>query len=151
MLDGVEVRRASRQKQPLAAGGLDQPLRRRGLMKAGVVQHDHAAGWQFREQHLLKIRIHHLGVATALKDQRRDQLAVLGSGDDAGAFPPFAGHGLINPLASGRATGLTTQAVIHAALVEIIDGPAVEFFQLAPEEPPLHLVALAVFYEFFLK
>jgi hypothetical protein len=40
--------------------------------------------------------------------------------------------------------------VIHAALVEIKDGLAVEFFQLAPEEPPLDLVALAIFYEFFL-
>jgi hypothetical protein len=40
--------------------------------------------------------------------------------------------------------------VIHAALVEIKDGLAGQLFQLAPEEPPLDLVALAIFYEFFL-
>ena len=45
---------------------------------------------------------------------------------------------------------LTIQAVIHAALVQVKDGLAVESFQFAPEEPPLHLVALAIFYEFFL-
>ena len=45
---------------------------------------------------------------------------------------------------------LTIQAVIHAALVEIKEGPTGEVFQLAPEQPPLHLVALAIFYEFFL-
>ena len=45
---------------------------------------------------------------------------------------------------------LTIQAVIHAAFVEIKDGLAGELFQLAAEEPPLHLVAFAIFYEFFL-
>jgi len=40
--------------------------------------------------------------------------------------------------------------VIHAALIEVINGPAGQRFEFAPEEPALHLVALAVFYEFFL-
>jgi len=40
--------------------------------------------------------------------------------------------------------------VIHAAFVEVKDGLAVEPFQCAPEEPPLDLVALTIFYEFFL-
>jgi len=75
---------------------------------------------------------------------------MLGGGNDAGAFPPFAGHSLIKPLTSGRAAILTIQAVIHAAFVEVKDGAAVELFQFAAEEPPLHLVALAIFYEFFL-
>jgi len=44
----------------------------------------------------------------------------------------------------------TMQAVIHAAFVEVKDGAAVELFQFAAEEPPLHFVALAIFYEFFL-
>ena len=82
-------------------------------------------------------------------DPRRDQLALLGGGNDAGAFPPLARHGLVNPLALGGAAAFTTQAVSHAALGEVKDGPAVECFQLAPEEPPLHFVALAMFYEFF--
>ena len=87
----------------------------------------------------------------ALKHQRRDQLVVLGGRNNAGALPPFAGHRLINPLAPGRAAILTIQAVIHAAFVQVKDGSVVELFQFAPEEPPLHLVALAVFYEFFLE
>jgi hypothetical protein len=138
------------QEEQLATRRRDQPLRRRGLVEAGVVQHDHAACRQFGQQYLLKISVHHLGVATALKDQRRDQSALLGSGDNAGAFPAFARHRLVNPLASGRTAAFTIQAVIHAALVEVKDGLAVEFFQFAAEEPPLHLVALAIFYEFFL-
>jgi len=40
--------------------------------------------------------------------------------------------------------------VVHAALVEVINGLAGEFFQFATEEPPLNFVALAIFYEFFL-
>jgi len=59
-------------------------------------------------------------------------------------------HRLVNPLASGRAALLTIQAVIHAAFVEVKDGLAVELFQFAAKEPPLHFVALAIFYEFFL-
>ena len=119
-------------------------------MKPGVVQHDHTARWQFGQEHLFKIRIHHFRVATALKDQRRDQLVLPGGGDNAGAFPPFARHRFINPLASGGASVFTIQAVIHAAFIQVKDGLAVEFFQFAPEEPALHLVALAIFYEFFL-
>jgi len=40
--------------------------------------------------------------------------------------------------------------VIHAALVEVKDGPAAALFEFALEEPPLHLAAFAVFDEFFL-
>jgi hypothetical protein len=40
--------------------------------------------------------------------------------------------------------------VIHAAFVQIEEGLAVELFQFAAEEPSLDLVALAIFYEFFL-
>ena len=150
MLDGIEVGGIGGQEEQLAARRRDQPLRRRGLMKTGVVQHDHAAWRQFGQQHLLKVGIHHLGVATALKHQRGDQFTVLRSGDDAGAFPPLARHRLVNPLASGRTAMLTIQPLIHAALVEVKDGLTRELFQFAAEEPPLHFVALAIFYEFFL-
>jgi hypothetical protein len=40
--------------------------------------------------------------------------------------------------------------VIDAALVEIIHASGGELFQFAPEEPALHFVPLAIFYEFFL-
>jgi hypothetical protein len=40
--------------------------------------------------------------------------------------------------------------VIDAALVQIKDGRAGQPFQFAAEEPPLHLVALAIVCEFFL-
>jgi len=120
-------------------------------MKPGIVQHDHTARRQRGQQHLFEINVHHLCVATALKDQRSDQLVLPGSRNDAGAFPPFARHRLINPFAPGRTAMLTIQAVIHAAFVQVKDGPAVELFEFAPEKPPLHLVALAIFYEFFLE
>ena len=119
-------------------------------METRVVQHDHAAGRQRGQQHLGKINVHDLRVATALKGQRRDQFAPPEGTDDAGAFPAFARHGLVNPLSPGRAAPLTIQAVIHAALVEVKDGPAAELFEFALEEPPLHLAAFAVFDEFFL-
>jgi hypothetical protein len=93
----------------------------------------------------------HLRGATALKHQRGDKLALLGSGDDAGAFPALARHRLIDPFAPGCPAIFTIQTVIHAALVEVKDGLAVELFEFALEEPALHFVALAVFYEFFLK
>ena len=119
-------------------------------MKPGVVQHDHAARRECWQQRLFKIYVHHLRVSAALKHQRRDQLVLPGGRNDAGAFPPFARHRLINPLAPGRAAIFTIQAVIHAAFVQVEDGLAVELFEFAPEEPPLDLVALAIFYEFFL-
>jgi len=62
----------------------------------------------------------------------------------------LAGHRLINPFAPGRAAILTIQAVIHAAFVQVKDGPTGELFEFAPEEPPLDLVAFAIGYEFFL-
>jgi hypothetical protein len=40
--------------------------------------------------------------------------------------------------------------VIHAAFVQVKDGPTGELFEFAPEEPPLDLVAFAIGYEFFL-
>jgi len=103
-----------------------------------------------RQQQLFKTNVHHLCVARALKHQWRDQPSLLRSGDDAGAFPPFPGHCLVNPLAPGRAAILTIEAVIHAAFVQVKEGLTRQFFQFAPEEPPLHLVALAIFCEFFL-
>jgi len=150
MFDRVEIRGIGWQEEQLATGGGDQSLGCGRLVESGVVQHDHAADRQFGQQYLLKIGVHNLGVATALKDQRGHQFALLRGRDNAGAFPPFARHRLINPLALGGATILTIQAVIHAAFVEVKDGLAGEFFQLAAEEPPLHLVALAIFYAFFL-
>jgi len=151
MFDGVEIGGIGGQKEQLATRGFDQPECCLGLVKAGVVQHDHAPGRQCREQHGFKISVHDLRGATALKHQRGDEPALLGGGDDAGAFPPLARHGLVNPFAAGRAPGFTIQAVIHAALVEVKDGLAAELFEFALEEPALHLVALAVFYEFFLR
>ena len=120
-------------------------------MKPRVVQHDHAARRQHGQQHFFKINVHHLRVATALKDQRCHQLVLPGGRDDAGAFPPFASDGLINPLAPRRPPVFTIQAVIHAAFVQVEDGLAVELFQFAAEEPPLDLVALAICCEFFLE
>jgi len=150
MFDGIEVRGVGWQEQQLATRSLDQLLGRWGLMKPGVIQHDHAARWQFGQEHLFKINIHHFRVATALKHEGSYQLILPGGGNDAGAFPAFARHGFVNPLASGRTAILTIQPVIHAALVEVKDGLAGELFQFPAEEPALHLVALAIFYEFFL-
>ena len=150
MFDGIEVGGVGRQKQELAASRGHQLLCGRRLVKPGVVQHDHTARRQRGQQHLFKINVHHLGVATALKHQRGDQFAPLRGGNDAGAFPPFACHRLINPFAPGGAAVFTIQAVIHATLIQVKDGVAGELFEFAPEEPALHLVARAIFYEFFL-
>jgi hypothetical protein len=46
---------------------------------------------------------------------------------------------------------LTIQAMIHAILIQVKDGLSVELFEFAPEEPPLHLVVIAIFHEFFLE
>ncbi len=150
MFDRVEVGGIGRQEQQVAASVSHQLPSGRGVMEARVVQHEHAAGRQGGQQHLGKINIHHLRIATALKRQRCDQLAVPESPDEAGAFPAFPRHRFVNPFPSGRAAKLTIQAVIHAALVEVKDRLAAELFEFALEEPPLHFAALPVFYEFFL-
>jgi hypothetical protein len=49
LFDGVKIRRVSRQKEQVTTRSLDHFKRGRGLMKAGVVQQDHAAGRQHRE------------------------------------------------------------------------------------------------------
>ena len=120
-------------------------------MKPGLVQHDHTPRRQHWQEDFFKIDIYDLGVTAALEHQRSDEFIGLGSGDNAGAFPPFAGHLLVNPFATGSATVLTIQAVIHAALVQIIDGRTGVVFEFAADVPPLDLVALAIFCEFFLK
>ena len=150
VFDGIEVGRVRRQEQQLTAGGGDQHRRGWRLMEAGVVQHDDAARRQCGQEHLFKINIHHLRVASARKGQRGDQLAVLAGGNDARPFPAPASHRFINPFASGGAAVFPIQPVIHAALVQIIHAGGGQLFQFAAEEPPLHFVPLAIFYEFFL-
>jgi len=118
-------------------------------MEPRVVQNDHAARWPRWQESLFKTSVHPLRVATALKHQRGHQLALLRSGNDAGALVPFARHSLINPFAPRRAFLLTIQAVIHAAFVQVKDGPTGQVFPFAAEQPALHLVALAIFCEFF--
>ena len=150
MFDRIEVGRVGRQKPQRTAGRSDQRRRGRRLMEAGVVQHDHAARRQHGQKHLRKIRVHHLRVAGVRKGQRGHQLAVLTGGNDTGPFPVPARHRFINPFASGGASVFPIQPVIHAALVEIIQAGGGHVFQFAAEEPPLHFVPLAIFYEFFL-
>ena len=111
---------------------------------------DHATWGQRGQQHLGKINIHDRRVATALKRQRGDQLALPERPNEAGAFPAFARDGRVNPRPPGRAAKLTIQAVIHAALGEVKDGLAAELFEFALEAPPLPRAALAVLGEFFL-
>jgi len=73
----------------------------------------------------------------------------LGSGADAGAFPAFTCDRLIQSLVLRRAAVFTIEVVIHAAFGEGEDRPTDQLFQFAPEEPPLDLVALVIFYEYF--
>jgi hypothetical protein len=79
----------------------------------------------------------------------RDQLVLPGGRDQAGAFPPRPSDFLVNPFAPARAARLTIQAVIHAAFVQVKDWLAGQLCQFASEEPPLHLVAFALFGGFF--
>ena len=148
---GLRSGGVGRKKKQLAARRRHQRRRGRRLMKPGVVQDNHAAFGQLRQQHFFKIGVHHLRVATALKHQRCHQTIVFGSGDDTGAFPASARHRRVNPFTSGGAAPLPIQPVIHAALVEVIHGLGGQPFEFAPEEPALDLVPLAVFYEFFLR
>ena len=150
MLDGVEVRGVGRQKHQVAASGLHQPFRGRGLMKPGVVQHDHTAGRQSGQENFFEVQVYHLRVATALKDHRGHQLAVLAGRDDAGTFPPPARNGLINPFASGSTSVFTIQTVIHAAFVQVKDGAIRHVFEFAAKQPSLDFVPFSIFYEFFL-
>ncbi len=39
--------------------------------------------------------------------------------------------------------------VIHAAFIEVKDGPARQLSEFAPEEQSLDFAALAIFYKFF--
>ena len=151
MFDGIEVRGIGRQKHQATTSLFYQLGRCWRLMKAGVVQHNDTARRQSRQKNFFKISVDHLRVATSLKDHWRDQFALLGSGDNAGALPSLAGNFLINALASKSASMFTIEAVIHTAFVQIKDETVGQLFQFAPKQPPLHLVAFAVFCEFFLK
>ena len=150
VFDGIEVRRVGRQEEQLTASRSDQRRRGRRLMEPGVVQHDDTARRQLWQEHVFKISVHDFGGASARKGQRGHQLAVLAGGHDAGSFPAFARYHFINPFAAGGASVFPIQAVIHAALVQIIHAGGGQFFQLAAEEPPLHLVPFAIFHKFFL-
>jgi hypothetical protein len=145
---GFEVRKIGWEEEQLAPGRLDQPLRR-GWLVEPTLSHDYAGHQQFGQQYLLKIDVHHLRVATILKSQWRDQFTLLRGCDNAGAFPPLGCRSLVNPLPFGCPAPLTMQAVVHAAFIQVKNGPAIKLFKFAREEPPLHLVALAIFDEFF--
>lgn len=61
----------------------------------------------------------HLGGATALKHQRRNELTLLGSGEEADALLPFACYRQMNPFSVRRAAMLSIQTAIQATLVEV--------------------------------
>jgi hypothetical protein len=85
MFDGIEVWGIGWQEEQFTASRLDQQSGTFGLVKAGVVQDNHAALRQGRQQDLAEISINQSGIAGALEDQRSDQFAVLGGSDDAGS------------------------------------------------------------------
>jgi hypothetical protein len=101
-----------------------------------------------REQFRMSIR-HKTPLFYDENSALNNQFALLRGRNNAAAFPAFARHGLVNPLALGCPAIFTIQSMVHAALVEVKSGLADEFFQFAAEPPPLDFVALAIFYEFF--
>ena len=119
-------------------------------MKTGVVQDDYTAPGQSGQQNLFKISVHHLGVATALKDKRSHQPGVLPSRNDAGAVAAAPRDLGIEPFPARRAAIFLMQPVFDAALVEVKNFPSRQVFNRPPKEPPLHLISFAIFYEFFL-
>lgn len=150
MFDRVEIGRVSGQEKQFTARVGHQFLRAGRLVKTGVVQDDHTAAGQSGQQNLFKISVHHLGVATALKDKRSHQSGVLRNGNDAGAVAAAPRDFGIEPLPAWRAAIFLIQPMFDAALVEVKNFPTLQVFDRPPKEPPLHLISFAIFDEFFL-
>jgi len=114
MFDRVEAGGIGGQEKQFTARGGHQLLRAGRLVKTGVVQDDHTAAGQRGQQDHFKIRVHHLGVATALKDKRRHQPGVLPNGNDAGAVAAASRDFGIEPFPAGRATIFLIQLTIRS-------------------------------------
>ena len=150
MFDRVEIGRVSGQEEQFTARVGHQFLRAGRLMKTGVVQDDHAAFGQGRQQHFFKIGVHHLGVAAAFKDKRSHQPGVLRNGNDAGAVAAAPRHFRIKPLPARSAARFLMQPMFYAAFVQVKNFPARQGCEFPSKQPPLHLISFPVFYEFFL-
>ena len=150
MFDRIEIGRVSGQEEQFAARVGHQFLRAGRVVETGVVQDNHAAFGQCRQQNLFKVGVHHLRVATALEDKGSHQPGVLRHGNDAGAVAAAPRHFDIKPLPARRAAIFLMQPVLHAAFVQVKNFPARQGFELPPKQPPLHLISFAIFYEFFL-
>lgn len=150
MFDGVEIRRVSGQEEQFTAGAIHQFLRAGRLVETGVVQDNHAAFGQSRQQYFFKIGIHHLRIATALKYKRRHQFALLSHGNDAGAAAAAPRHFRIKPFPARGAAIFLMQPMLHAAFVQVKNFPASQGLEFPPKQPPLHLISFPIFYEFFL-
>ena len=97
MFERVEVGGIGGQEQPLKAW-VRQPFSRwSGRDGSWRCPTRHAAWRQRGQQHLGEINLHDRRVATALKGQRRDQLALPERPNEAGAFLAFARHGFVDP------------------------------------------------------
>ena len=150
MFDRVEIGRVGGQEEQFTAGLGRQFLRGGRLVKTGVVQNNHAAFGQCRQQHFFKIGVHHLRVATALKDERSHQPGILRYGNDAGSVAAAPRHFGVKPLPARRAAILLMQPMFDASFVQVKNVPARQGFQFPPKQPPLHFISFPVFYEFFL-
>ena len=148
--DRIEIGRTSGQEEPFTARVVHQLLRARRLVKTGVVQDNHTAFGQGRQQHFFKTGVNDFGVATALKHKGRHQLAVLRRGNDAGSVAAAPRHFRVKPLPARRAAIFLMPPMLDATFVQVKHFPPRQGFKLPPKPPPLHLISFPIFYEFFL-
>jgi len=150
VFDRIEIGRVGGQEEQFTAR-IGHPLLGAGrLVETGVVQDNHTAFGQCRQQHFFKISVHHLRIATALEDKRRHQPAVLRYGNDAGSAAAAPRHFGIQPLPARRAAIGLMQPMLDTAFVEVKNVPIRQAFKLPQKQPPLHLISFQIFDEFFL-
>ena len=122
-------------------------------MKAGVVEHHHAAGGEFLKKHFFKVSLHNSRVAGSFKYKGCHQFGCARSGDHTGALALGSAEAVINSLASGCPAIFPIEPLINPAFIQVKElcAAGLQALDFALEKPAFKLVAFVIFYEFFLK
>ena len=118
LFDGIAVGTVGREEAERGAGGFNGGANRGLLMDRQVVEHDHVAGPQRRDEDLVDIRAKRVGIDRAVKDARGGEPLQAQRCDHGVRLPLAAGRVIVEARPAGTAAISPQQVGGDAALIE---------------------------------
>lgn len=150
-LNGIEVGRVGRQKQPGATSLFHHLLRFWAFVSAEVVQDDDLSRQKRGQEHLFNERLERQTVGCAFETHHGLNTVQRQGAQDGRAALPVARHPPLTPHAFGRATKAPVHGGVHAALVQKHHLTRIERLNVLPPLVARRLILLMGFHTLFLR